>query len=155
MKVFLEVSPEPRMPLVLMFMGMLCIIAILLLGNVARKDTTTEGVETPSDFRDKAANALFVLMCVFFVTGLGTAFSHEKHKMEPLEAAYAEQHGVTDMDAQVVRAFQANVLACLPQGGERSVSYEWTEADGTRKRGLLEKEFPYQGECEYTLTAVE
>lgn len=155
MKVSLEVSPDPNMPLVFMFMGVLCAVAVLLIGNVARKDTTAEGVENPSSPRDKVAGALCVLMCVFFAIGVGTAFSYEKHKLEPLEAAYAEQHGVTDMEAQVVRSFEANILACLPQGGERSVSYEWTDADGTRKRGLLEKEFPYQGECEYTLTAVE
>lgn len=159
MEVSLEVSQHSIMPMVFMVIGALCVLVLLWASPRVSKSPQEEAAAGDAEETSGVVNLVAFMAAlgtvVFFLLAVGAALSYELHKMDPLEAAYAEQHGVTNMSAQVNRSSELGSLVCLPNEREGSVSYKWTDADGTRKSGLLKKESPDQGECEYTLTAVE
>lgn len=155
MNVVLEVSPPTTIIPLLITLSLLCFMAVLMVGGLAQRRIAKGGDKEPTRVEAGAVTAAMVGVFVFLFLAMGLTFFHEKDKMDPLEAAYAEQHGVTDMDAQVTRSSELGVLRCLEHNRQGSVSYKWTDAYGERKSGLLEKDFAYQGRCEYTLTAIE
>lgn len=153
MNVELETTLPPILAMGFLVLSSVCFIVALGFRSAQQK-SATDGDE-PAVGRNGVVIIALTGMFACILLSLVSGFFYELNRMDPVEAAYEEQHGVTDMDAQTFRSSELAMLECLEYRGQGSVAYKWTDADGEKKSGLLEKDFAYQGKCEYTLTAIE